>query len=196
MNCPYCGYDKIQSNFNFCPFCQKPLNEKANTMETPHASQQNPNLHEKGFINRAFSRWTYERAIADPYSYAIWAYKNPNDNRYFLNKWMNEGNDTSIIRNAIAERQKQATCILNESVKEIISADALPETMALENNFFSDAERGHIRPPKEAEEFIRKGEEGKILVEDMANIAKRNLENLREQMLEYTHKNRCTKNEQ
>ena len=97
MNCPYCGYDKIQPNFNFCPSCKKPLNEKANTMTTAHASQQNPNLHEKGFINRAISRWTYERAIADPYSYAIWAYKNPNDNRHFLNKWMNEGKDITFV---------------------------------------------------------------------------------------------------
>lgn len=101
MKCPYCGYDKIQPNFNFCPSCKKPLNEKANTMKT--ASQPNPNLQEKGFINRAISRWTYERAIADPYSYAIWAYKNPNDNRHFLNIWLNEGKDITIIRDAIAE---------------------------------------------------------------------------------------------
>ena len=127
MKCPYCGYDKIQPNFNFCPSCKKPLNEKANTMETPHASQQNQNLHEKGFINRAFSRWTYERAIADPYSYAIWANKNPNDNRYFLNKWMNEGNDTTIIRNAIAEvnraRRENPTVDSEDVASSIIDAN-------------------------------------------------------------------------
>ena len=127
MKCPYCGYDKIQPNFNFCPSCKKPLNEKAKTMKTPHVSQQNPNSQEKGFINRAFSRWTYERAIADPYSYAIWAYKNPNDNRYFLNKWMNEGNDITIIRNAIAEanraRQENPTVDSEDVASSIIDAN-------------------------------------------------------------------------
>lgn len=127
MNCPYCGYDKIQPNFNFCPSCKKPLNEKANTMKTPHASQQNPNLHEKGFINRAISRWTYERAIADPYSYAIWAYKNPNDNRHFLNKWMNEGKDITIIRDAIAEansaRRENPTVDSADVASSIIDAN-------------------------------------------------------------------------
>lgn len=127
MKCPYCGYDKIQPNFNFCPSCKKPLNEKAKTIKTPHVSQQNPNSQEKGFINRAFSRWTYERAIADPYSYAIWAYKNPNDNRYFLNKWMNEGNDITIIRNAIAEanraRQENPTVDSEDVASSIIDAN-------------------------------------------------------------------------
>lgn len=127
MKCPYCGYDKIQPNFKFCPICKKPLNEKANTMNTPHASQPNQNPQEKGFINRAFSRWTYERAIADPYSYAIWAYKNPNDNRYFLNKWMNEGNDTTIIRNAIAEanraRRENPTVDSEDVASSIIDAN-------------------------------------------------------------------------
>ena len=127
MKCPYCGYDKIQPNFNFCPSCKKPLNETANTMKTPHASQPNQNPHEKGFINRAFSRWTYERAIADPYSYAIWAYKNPNDNQYFLNKWKNEGNDTTIIRNAIAEanraRQENPTVDMVDVESSIINSN-------------------------------------------------------------------------
>ena len=127
MKCPYCGYDKIQPNFNFCPSCKKPLNETANTMKTPHASQPNQNPQEKGFINRAFSRWTYERAIADPYSYAIWAYKNPNDNRYFLNKWKNEGNDTTIIRNAIAEanraRQENPTVDMVDVESSIINSN-------------------------------------------------------------------------
>lgn len=27
MKCPYCGYDKIQPNFNFCPKCKKSLKE-------------------------------------------------------------------------------------------------------------------------------------------------------------------------
>lgn len=127
MKCPYCGYDKIQPNFNFCPSCKSPLNETANTMKTPHASQQNPNLHEKGSINRAISRWTYERAIADPYCYAIWAYKNPNDNQYFLNKWMNEGKDITIIRDAIAEannaRRENPTVDSADVASSIIDAN-------------------------------------------------------------------------
>ena len=139
MKCPYCGYDKIQPNFNFCPSCKKPLNEKANTVETPHASQPNQNLHEKGFINRAISRWTYERAIADPYSYAIWAYKNPNDNRYFLNKWMNEGNDITIIRNAIAEanraRRENPTVDSADVTSSIIDANQQGSRQAANDTF-------------------------------------------------------------
>ena len=156
MKCPYCGYDKIQPNFNFCPSCKKPLNEKANTMETPHASQQNPNLHEKGFINRAFSRWTYERAIADPYSYAIWAYKNPNDNRYFLNKWMNEGNDITIIRNAIAEanraRRENPTVDSADVTSSIIDANQQGSRQAANDTF---VEAVNAAPTTDAAAIVR-----------------------------------------
>lgn len=156
MKCPYCGYDKIQPNFNFCPSCKKPLNEKANTMETPHASQQNPNLHEKGFINRAFSRWTYERAIADPYSYAIWAYKNPNDNRYFLNKWMNEGNDIIIIRNAIAEanraRRENPTVDSADVASSIIDANQQGSRQAANDTF---VEAVNAAPTTDAAAIVR-----------------------------------------
>jgi hypothetical protein len=156
MKCPYCGYDKIQPNFSFCPSCEKPLNETANTMKTPHALQQNPNLHEKGFINRAISRWTYERAIADPYSYAIWAYKNPNDNRYFLNKWKNEGNDTTIIRNAIAEanraRQENPTIDSADVASSIIDANQQGSRRQANNAF---VEAVNAAPTTDAAAIVR-----------------------------------------
>ena len=156
MKCPYCGYDKIQPNFNFCPSCKKPLNETANTMKTPHASQQNPNLHEKGFINRAISRWTYERAIADPYSYAIWAYKNPNDNRYFLNKWMNEGKDITIIRDAIAEansaRRENPTVDSADVASSIIDANQQGSRRQANNAF---VEAVNAAPTTDAAAIVR-----------------------------------------
>ena len=156
MKCPYCGYDKIQPNFNFCPSCKKPLNETANTMKTPHASQQNPNLHEKGFINRAISRWTYERAIADPYSYAIWAYKNPNDNRYFLNKWMNEGKDITIIRDAIAEanraRRENPTVDSADVASSIIDANQQGSRQVANDTF---VEAVNAAPTTDAAAIVR-----------------------------------------
>ena len=79
MKCPYCGYDKIQPNFNFCPKCKRSLKEQNETKQVKEYNEHH--AQEKGFINRAFSRWTYERAMADPYAYASWAYRNPNDNR-------------------------------------------------------------------------------------------------------------------
>ena len=101
MKCPYCGYDKIQPNFNYCPKCQRLLKEQN---ETKKVEENNEHFsQEKGFINRALSRWTYERAMADPYAYASWAFRNPNDNRVFLERWNREGNDLAIIRNAISE---------------------------------------------------------------------------------------------
>lgn len=104
MKCPKCGYDKIQPNFVYCPKCHYPL--KAQNDSTQVAKHIEGNLHEKGFINRAFSRWTYERANADPYAYAIWAYRNPNDNKVFLQKWHKEGHDLTAIQKAIAEANR------------------------------------------------------------------------------------------
>ena len=104
MKCPYCGYDKIQPNFNYCPKCKRPLKEQGNAGNA--TVSDGDTYQEKGFINRAFSRWTYERAIADPYGYASWAYHNPNDNRVFLERWNLEGHDLSIIRQAIAEANR------------------------------------------------------------------------------------------
>lgn len=104
MKCPYCGYDKIQPNFNFCPKCKRPLKEQKEAQPNEAAGVEEAS--EKGFLNRAFSRWTYERAAADPYSYAAWAYRNPNDNRVFLERWNREGNDLTIIRDAIAEANR------------------------------------------------------------------------------------------
>ena len=104
MKCPYCGYDKIQPNFNFCPKCKKSLKEQDLTKNSiEHDDEQ---TQEKGFINRALSRWTYERAMADPYAYASWAYRNPNDNRAFLERWNRDGNDLSMIRQAISEANR------------------------------------------------------------------------------------------
>lgn len=113
MKCPYCGYDKIQPNFNFCPKCKTPLKEQGTApqhvdrvpvVHDPHADVDPP--REKGFINRAIARWTYERAMADPYAYASWAYRNPNDNRVYLERWRREGNDLTAIRQAIAEANR------------------------------------------------------------------------------------------
>ena len=104
MKCPYCGYDKIQPNFNFCPKCDRSLKEQNETKQVEEYNEHRS--QEKGFINRAFSRWTYERAMADPYGYASWAYRNPNDNRVFLERWNRDGNDLTTIRRAISEANR------------------------------------------------------------------------------------------
>ncbi len=85
MKCPYCGYDKIQPNFNFCPSCKSPLNETAKAMNAPQTMQSTPNAQEKTFLSRI--AWTYEKAINDPESFEKWALRNPNDYRYLMNKW-------------------------------------------------------------------------------------------------------------
>lgn len=104
MKCPFCGYDKIQPNFNFCPKCERSLIEQP---DADHAAEHTAaGSQEKGFINRAIARWTYERAMADPYAYASWAYRNPNDNRVYLNRWNRAGNDLSVIRDAISEANR------------------------------------------------------------------------------------------
>lgn len=104
MKCPHCGYDKIQLNFNYCPKCERPLREQG---KAGNATESDGDAYqEKGFINRVFSRWTYERAIVDPYGYASWAYHNPNDNRVFLERWNREGHDLSIIRQTISEANR------------------------------------------------------------------------------------------
>lgn len=156
MKCPYCGYDKIQPNFNFCPSCKKPLNEKANTMKTPHASQPNQNMHEKNAFTRLFDGWTYEKAIADPHKYAKWAYKNPNDNRYYLNKWKNDGNDTTIIRNAIAEanraRQENPTVDMVDVESSIINSNRQGSRRPA-NDAFVDAV--NVAPTTNAASIVR-----------------------------------------
>ena len=125
MKCPYCGYDKIQPNFNFCPKCKRSLKEQNEAKQLQKQGEQHP--QEKGFINRALSRWTYERAMADPYSYASWAYRNPNDNRVFLERWNREGNDLSVIRQAISEanraRQENPTVDRTEVDSNIIDSN-------------------------------------------------------------------------
>lgn len=112
MKCPNCGYDRIQPNFNFCPKCKValPKGQPSTSQFAKHDETTYKNVdgdfQEKGFINRAFSRWTYEKAMADPYAYANWAYKNPNDSKVFLGQWYKEGHDTTVIRNAIAEANR------------------------------------------------------------------------------------------
>ena len=125
MKCPYCGYDKMQPSFNFCPKCKRSLKEQNETKQVIEQNESNP--QEKGFINRAFSRWTYERAMADPYAYASWAYRNPNDNRVFLERWNRDGNDLSTIRRAISEanraRQENPTVDRTEVDANIIDSN-------------------------------------------------------------------------
>ena len=125
MKCPYCGYDKMQPSFNFCPKCKRSLKEQNETKQVIGQNESHP--QEKGFINRAFSRWTYERAMADPYAYASWAYRNPNDNRVFLERWNRDGNDLSTIRRAISEanraRQENPTVDRTEVDANIIDSN-------------------------------------------------------------------------
>lgn len=125
MKCPYCGYDKIQPNFNFCPKCKRSLREQNETKQVEGNTGHTP--QEKSFINRAFSRWTYERAMADPYAYASWAYRNPNDNRVFLERWNRDENDLTIIRQAISEanraRQENPTTDRTEVDANIIDSN-------------------------------------------------------------------------
>lgn len=106
MKCPHCGYDKIQPNFNFCPKCKRSLKEQSIPPQHVDLEYAEADSREKGFINRAIARWTYERAMADPYAYASWAYRNPNDNRVYLARWKRDGNDLTIIRQTIAEANR------------------------------------------------------------------------------------------
>ena len=137
MKCPYCGYEKIQPNFNYCPKCKRSLKEQNETKQLEVNIEHNP--QEKGFINRAFSRWTYERAMADPYAYASWAYRNPNDNRVFLERWNRDGNDLTTIRRAISEanraRQENPTTDRGEVDANIIDANQ-QSSRSLSNNSF------------------------------------------------------------
>ena len=137
MKCPYCGYDKIQPNFNFCPACKRSLKEQNETKQV--LQQEDPHSQEKGFINRAFSRWTYERANADPYAYASWAYRNPNDNRVFLDRWNRNGNDLTTIRQAISEanraRQENPTVDQVDVDANIIDANQQSSRNRFNNTF-------------------------------------------------------------
>ena len=137
MKCPYCGYDKIQPNFNFCPKCKHSLRELNETKQVEGKPEHTP--QEKGFINRAFSRWTYERAVADPYAYASWAYRNPNDNRVFLERWNRDGNDLTTIRRAISEanraRQENPTTDSTEVDANIIDSNQQSSRRQSNNSF-------------------------------------------------------------
>ena len=137
MKCPYCGYDKIQPNFNFCPKCKRSLKEQNETKQVEEYNEHRS--QEKGFINRAFSRWTYERAMADPYAYASWAYRNPNDNRVFLERWNRDGNDLTTIRRAISEanraRQENPTTDSTEVQANIIDSNQQSSRRQSNNSF-------------------------------------------------------------
>ncbi len=137
MKCPYCGYDKIQPNFNFCPKCKHSLKDQSEVKNsTPSDSRDS---EEKGFLNRALSRWTYERAAADPYSYALWAYRNPNDNRVFLGRWHAEGHDLTAIHHAISEanraRQENPTADSVDVEGNIIDSNRQNARREANNNF-------------------------------------------------------------
>ncbi len=106
--CPHCGYDRIQSFFKYCPQCQNALNEISGYSQTTKVENDANNINntqEKNFLTRMWpgSNWSYEKAIQDPYKYAVWAKDNPNDNRYYLEKWQKEGHDLTKIKDAIAE---------------------------------------------------------------------------------------------
>ena len=137
MKCPYCGYEKIQSSFNFCPKCKRSLKKSNETKQVENYNEHHS--QEKGFINRAFSRWTYERAMADPYAYANWAYRNPNDNRVFLERWNREGNDLTAIRRAISEanraRQENPTTDSTEVDANIIDSNQQSSRRQSNNSF-------------------------------------------------------------
>lgn len=143
MKCPYCGYDKIQPKFNICPRCKKVINQEGlkdvQKKITSSFDYSSRNPQEKGFINRALSRWTFESANADPYSYAAWAYRNPNDNRHFLERWRTEGHDISIIRNAIAEanraRRENPTVDETDVRSQIIDSNQQTSRQTANNTF-------------------------------------------------------------
>ena len=42
MKCPYCGYDKIQPNFNFCPRCNRSLKEQGTAPQHVDRDPQQP----------------------------------------------------------------------------------------------------------------------------------------------------------
>ena len=137
MKCPYCGYDKIQPNFNYCPKCETPLKEQKAAPRVVEQDKQS--AQGKGRINRAWSRWTYERAMADPYAYASWAYRNPNDNRVFLEQWNREENDLTIIRRAISEanraRRENPTTDRTEVDANIIDSNQQSSRRQSNNSF-------------------------------------------------------------
>lgn len=147
MKCPYCGYDKIQPNFNFCPKCKKSLKEQSEKKQI--IENDGHHFQEKGVINRVLSRWTYERAAADPYAYANWAHRNPNDNRVFLNTWNREGHDLETIRQAIltvgrarqenpaTDSAESATNNPNAQGSTIVSNNPFVETV--NSNYTTDA---------------------------------------------------------
>lgn len=114
MNCPYCGYDRIQPNFNFCPKCKRALNEQVNNIQRPQTPQNSPisqpasNPQEKSWLYRTLSGWTYNKAMNEFYKYFEWAQKNPNDHMKFMEKWRNEGYDVKRLEDAIeSERNRR-----------------------------------------------------------------------------------------
>lgn len=127
MKCFHCGYDRIQPNFNYCPSCKQPLNKKSDTVKMSQEFQPSQDPQEKTWINRVFSGWTYEKAISDPFAYAVWALKNPNDNLKFLEKWEKQGHKLDMLRHAIMEarraRQENPTVDRVDEEANIINAN-------------------------------------------------------------------------
>lgn len=136
MKCPNpnCGYDKIQPRFNVCPKCGTPLKKEVIDNSSMPDEKHVPN--EKWWGSRLISGWTYEKAMSNPYKYAVWALDNPNDNRVFLEKWNKAGYDLTLIRKAIAEanraRQENPTVDREEVGANII--DSTQQTIRSESN--------------------------------------------------------------
>ena len=119
MKCDFCGYDKIQPNFNYCPKCKRSLKEQYEATQVVQHKDQHS--QEKGFINRAIHHWTYERAVANPREYANWAYHNPNDSRVFINRWERAGMNVNIITDAINEANRAR---LENPTADMVDVDA------------------------------------------------------------------------
>lgn len=113
MNCPFCGYDRIQPNFNFCPKCKRALNEQVNKIQMPQTPQNSPipqpatNPQEKTWLTRTLSGWTYNKAMHEFYEYFRWAQKNPNDHMKFMEKWRKEGYDVKLLQEQIDNERKR-----------------------------------------------------------------------------------------
>ena len=91
MKCPYCGYDKIQPNFNFCPTCKRPLNEQVQNIKKTQTNQSNLDAQQKNLVTRILSGWTFEKAMNKIHAYVNWAANNPHDHNKFMEKWEKNG---------------------------------------------------------------------------------------------------------
>lgn len=153
MKCPYCGYDKVQPNFNFCPKCKHPLTQQdriENHSQQSH-SQDAPVGHqasqEKWWGSRLLHPWTYDKAINDLHGYVEWARRNPNDNRYYLDRWERAGENVDVIRQAIREelRARRENPTVDEVDREgyVIDASQQEARREANRNFVNEANAGY-----------------------------------------------------